>query len=224
MPITDWPQQERPREKLLAQGPERLSDAELLAIFIRIGIPGKTAVDLGRQLLQEFGGLRQIIEADQAQLCRAQGLGTAKYVQFKAALEISRRYLFQSLQRTNALANPQDVYRYLTACLRAYKQEVFACLFLDNTHRAISFDELFYGTIHSATIHPREVVKMALHHNAAAVIFAHNHPSGIAEPSQADEAITHKLKHALALIDVRVLDHIIVGDGQMTSLAERGIL
>lgn len=224
MPITDWPLQERPREKLLQLGAEALSDAELLAIFIRVGTPNKTAVDLGRSLLQQFGNLRQIIDIDHARFCQVQGLGSAKYVQFQAALEIARRYLFQTLQRENVLANPKDVYQYLTACLRGYKQEVFACLFLDSGHRVISFEELFFGTVHSATIHPREVVKKALHHNAAAVIFAHNHPSGLAEPSQADQAITMKLQQALALVDVRVLDHIIVGEGQMASLAERGLM
>ena len=224
MTITDWPQHERPREKLLQQGASSLSDAELLAIFLRTGVPGKTAVDLGRILLHQFGGLRQIIEADCKKFCQSQGLGITKFVQLKATLEITRRYLYQSMKRENVLNNPQDVYSYLTASLRQHKQEVFACLFLDNAHRVICFDELFYGTIHSAMIHPREVVKNALYHNAAAVIFAHNHPSGIAEPSQADQTITQQLKEALNLIDVRVLDHIIIGDGQITSLAERGLV
>ena len=224
MPITDWPEQERPREKLLLLGATPLSDAELLAIFLRTGTRGITAVDLGRQLLQQFGGLRQILEADYQLFCQTNGLGPAKYVQLKAAIEIAQRCLYQSLQRNSVLANPHDVHRYLTASLREYKQEVFGCLFLDNGHRVICFDKLFYGTINSAVIHPREVVKRALHYNAAAIIFAHNHPSGIAEPSSADCAITSQLKSALSLIDVRVIDHIIIGEGQITSLAERGLL
>ncbi len=224
MPITDWPKQERPREKLLAQTASALSDAELLAIFLRTGTRGKTAVDLSRELLQKFGGLRNIITADQPSFCENRGLGAAKYAQLQAALEITRRYLQETLKRGDALANPQDTHCYLAACLRRYEHEVFGCLFLDNAHRVIQFDELFHGTINNATIHPREVVKKALSHNAAAVIFAHNHPSGVAEPSTADRYITQQLKHALGMIDVRVLDHVIIGDGQFTSFAERGIL
>ncbi len=224
MSITDWPQQERPREKLMSQGAAVLSNAELLAIFLRTGTRGKTAVDLGRKLLQKFGGLRQIAQSQLKDFCRGDGIGLTKYVQIQAALEIGRRYLDENLHRKDVLANPQDTYRYLSARLRDHQREVFGCLFLDNAHRVIHFDELFYGTINSTTIHSREVVKRALNHNAAAVILAHNHPSGIAEPSEADIAITQQLKEALKLIDIRVLDHIIVGDGQVTSLAERGFL
>lgn len=224
MTITDWPKCERPREKLLTHGAASLSDAELLAIFLRIGSRGKTAVDLGRELLQKFGSLRQTAQAQPKDFCLGYGLGLTKYVQIQAAIEIGRRYLQENLLRKNVLANPQDTHRYLTACLRDHQREVFGCLFLDNAHRVIQFDELFFGTIHSTSIHCREVVKSALKHNAAAVIFAHNHPSGIAEPSEADIAITQQLKISLDLIDVRVLDHIIVGDGQLTSLAERGFL
>lgn len=224
MSITDWPKQERPREKLMAQGAAALSDAELIAIFIRTGIRGKTAIDLGRQLLQQFGGLRQIAQAPPKEFCQNNGLGLTKYVQIQAALEIGRRYFHENLHQKDVLANPQDTYRYLSACLRDHQREVFGCLFLNNAHHVIHFDELFYGTIHSTTVHAREVVKRALIHNAAAVILAHNHPSGIAEPSHADVAITEQLKEALMLIDVRVLDHIIVGDGQVTSLAARGFL
>lgn len=224
MSITDWPKQERPREKLIAKGAATLSDAELIAIFIRSGIRGKTAVDLGRQLLQQFGGLRQMAQAPSKDFCQGDGLGLAKYVQIQAALEIGRRYLNENLHHKDVLANSHDTHRYLSACLRDHQREVFGCLFLDNAHHVIRFDELFYGTIHSATVHAREVVKRALAHNAAAVILAHNHPSGMTEPSTADLAITQQLQEALKLIDVRVLDHIIVGDGQVTSLAERGYL
>lgn len=224
MPITDWPTEERPREKLLKHGANSLSDAELLAIFIHTGTRGQTAIDLGRLLLQKFGGLRQVTEAHMDDFCQANGLGLAKYVQLQAAVEITKRYLLETLQRKNVLTTPQDTYRYLTICLRHYQHEVFACLFLDNAHRVICFEELFQGTIHSADIHPREVVKRALSHNAAAIIFAHNHPSGIATPSEADLAITRQLQEALMLVDIRVLDHIIIGDGEIVSLAEQGYI
>lgn len=224
MPITDWPTSERPREKLLSQGIHALSDAELLAIFLRTGVPGKTAVDLGRDLLQEFGSLRHIVSADRQRFCQSRGLGLAKYAQLQAALEIALRYLQETLQHDDVMANPKDTQRYLTARLRKHQREVFGCLFLDNAHRVIQFDELFHGTINSTTVHPREVVKRALSYNAAAVILAHNHPSGVAEPSAADKYITQQLKQALSLVDIRVLDHIIVGDGQIASFAERGLL
>lgn len=224
MRITDWPLAERPREKLLERGPGALSDAELLAIYLRTGIKGKTAVDMARDLLREFGGLRQLIEADRPAFCRSKGLGVAKYVQLQAVMEMARRYLHEALVRGDALSSPEDTRRYLTVRLRDYPYEVFACLFLDNRHRVIHFGELFQGTIDGASVHPREVVKQALAHNAAAVIFAHNHPSGVAEPSRADEAITRRLKDALALVDIRVLDHIVIGDGETVSFAERGLL
>jgi DNA repair protein RadC len=224
MPIKDWPAGERPREKLLQQGPQALSDAELLAIFLRTGVRGKSAVDLGRDLLSSFGGLRALLQADWRTFCQAPGLGMAKYSQLQAALEISRRYLLESLQREDVLTSPEVARSYLTARLRDRPHEVFACLFLDNRHRVICFEELFRGTIDGATVHPREVVKTALAHNAAAVILAHNHPSGVAEPSRADEMLTRRLKDALALVDIRVLDHIVVGEGNAVSLAERGLL
>ena len=222
MPITDWPSQERPREKLLARGAGALSDAELLAIFLRTGIPGHTAVDLARSLLQEFGGLRQLLGADQRHFCRGRGLGLAKYAQLQAVVEMSRRYLQQQLQESDALTSPAATRRYLQAQLRHYPHEVFSCLFLDNRHRVIAFEELFRGTIDGASVHPREVVKRSLAHNAAALILAHNHPSGVAEPSQADRQITAHLKQALSLVDIRVLDHIVIGEGDPVSLAERG--
>ncbi|WP_078922890.1 RadC family protein [Thiothrix eikelboomii] len=223
MPIKNWPADERPREKLLLRGAQALSDAELLAIFLRTGTRGKTAVDLARELLHEFGSLRALFEADEAHFCQANGLGQAKYVQLQAVLAMSSRYLQERLARGVALSDPDSVRFYLSTRLRNKPAEVFACLFLDNRHHVIQYEELFHGTIDSATIYPREVVRNALKHNAAAVIFAHNHPSGNAEPSQADEQITQKLQKALALIDVRVLDHFVVGE-QVVSFAERGLL
>lgn len=224
MPITDWPANERPREKLLQRGAGALSDAELLAIFLRTGVTGCTAVDLARQLLNDFGSLRALLEASQSEFCSAKGLGDAKFVQLQAVMEMARRHLHESLQVQDAFTNPEVTAAFLTSQLRAHQQEVFACLFLDNKHRLISFDQLFFGTINGASVHPREVVKRALARNAAAVIFAHNHPSGVSEPSHADILITEQLKQSLQLIDVRVLDHVIVGNGCTTSFAESGLL
>jgi len=224
MAIKDWPADQRPREKLLQQGAGILSDAELLAIFLRTGVTGYSAVELARQLLTHFGSLRSLLEADQNDFCQQYGLGPAKFSQLQAVLEMSRRHLESILSRGDALSDAATTKAYLQQQLRAYQHEVFACLFLDNKHRMIAFEELFRGTIDGASVYPREVVKQALAHNAAAVIFSHNHPSGIAEPSQADIAITKRLKSALELVDIRVLDHIIVGDGQTVSLAEIGQL
>jgi len=225
MPITDWPDDERPREKLLQRGPESLSDAELLAIFLRTGIRGKTAVDLARDLLKEFGSLRALLESDFERFRQSPGLGMAKYAQLQAVLEMARRHLRQTLERQSALTSPDLTRQFLAAKMRAYPHEVFACLLLDNQHRVIEFRELFRGTIDGASVYPREVVKTALAYNAAAVIFAHNHPSGVAEPSEADRLITHRLKQALNLVDIRVLDHFIVGDGDRAySFAENGLL
>lgn len=224
MPITDWPLAERPREKLLQLGPTALSDAELLAIFLRTGVRGKTAVDLARELLSGFGGLRALLEADLPRFCAAAGLGTAKFAQLQAVLEMGRRHLRATLQRGDALANPTDTRAYLSARLRGYGHEVFACLFLDTRHRVIQYEELFHGTLDGTSVHPREVLKRALAHNAAALILAHNHPSGVAEPSRADEQLTHRLRDALGLIDIRVLDHVVIGDGTCVSFAERGLL
>jgi DNA repair protein RadC len=223
MAITDWPLAERPREKLLAQGAAALTDAELLAIFLRTGIRGKTAVDLSQDLLQGFGGLRHLLKANVEEFCGHAGLGNAKYAQLQAVLEMARRYLFETLQRGDALTSPTETRQYLTDQLRDYQHEVFAALFLDQRHRVICFEELFMGTIDGASVYPREVVKKALHYNSAAVIFAHNHPSGVAEPSAADERITRRLIDALALIDVRVLDHFVIGD-EVVSFAERGLI
>lgn len=222
MSITDWPEQERPREKLLRRGAQALSDAELLAIFLRTGTQGVTAVDLSRQLLKQFGSLNTLMHASQADFCKGHGLGDAKYVQLQAALEMSRRYLHETLTNKDVLSNPSDTKHFLKSQLAHQQREVFACLYLDNKHQVIAFEELFFGTLDSASVHPREVVKNTLKHNAAAIIFAHNHPSGNASPSQSDINITTQLVNALNLIDVRVLDHLIIGSGQATSLAELG--
>jgi len=223
MAITDWVVEERPREKLLIKGAEALTDAELLAIFLRTGIKGKTAVDLARDLLSETGGLTPLLSANEKRFCQSKGLGQAKYVQLQAVVEMSRRYLQEKLQRGDVMSNVSDVKNYLKARLQHYPFEVFSCLFLDNKHRVIEYEELFRGTIDSASVHPREVIRRVLDHNAAAIVLAHNHPSGVAEPSQSDKEITHKLKQALGMIDVRVLDHFIIGD-KVISFAERGLL
>lgn len=224
MAITDWPADERPREKLLARGAVHLSDAELLAIFLRTGVTGKSAVDLARDLLVGFGGLRQLLVADFTTFTSHNGLGPAKFAQLQAVLEMSSRHLEQTLQKEGALTSPQLTQRYLTSKLRDRQSEAFVALFLDSQHRVIEYVELAHGTIDGAAVYPREVVKMALAKNAAAIIFAHNHPSGIAEASQADKAITERLVKALSLLDIRVLDHIIIGDGEFTSFAEKGWL
>ena len=224
MTITDWPEGERPREKLLERGPDSLSDSELLAIFLRTGIPGKSAVDLARELLAGFGGLAGLMGAGERRFCEVKGLGRAKYAQLMAVLELSRRYLETRIAEQDVLTSPEATRDYLKLKLYRLPYEVFACLFLDNRHRVIRYEELFRGTIDGASVHPREVVRKVMETNAAAVIFSHNHPSGVAEPSQADIRITQRLKDALALIEVRVLDHLIVGDGDGVSLAERGLL
>lgn len=224
MPITDWPEGERPREKLLSAGAARLSDAELLAIFLRTGVPGRSAVDLARDLIRRFGGLRKLMRASREDFCAQKGLGAAKYAQLQAALEIARRHLGEELQRGAALTDPRAAATYLHLQLRDLEHEVFCALFLDTQHRVLVFEELARGTLDGAAVYPREVAKRALRHNAAAVIFAHNHPSGVAEPSAADRALTARLKQALALLDVRVLDHMVIGDGDPVSFSERGWL
>ncbi len=223
MSIKDWPAEQRPREKLLLNGSAALSDAELLAIFLRTGTRGCSAVDMARSLVDHFGGLRELLKADEQAFCAYPGLGTAKYAQLQAVMEMARRYLFESMQRGHALTSPEDTRQYLSECLRDYQHEVFAALFMDQRHRVICFEELFTGTIDGASVYPREVVKKALQYNAAAIIFAHNHPSGIAEPSSADKHITKRLQDALALMDIKVLDHFIVGD-EVISFAERGLI
>ena len=224
MPITDWPLADRPREKLLAHGAGNLTDTELLAIFFRTGMQGKSAVDLARETLQYFGGLRQLLDADSKSFCQVPGLGTAKYAQLQAVTELTRRYLSETLTRDSALTSPEITRDYLRSQLRRYPFEVFAALFLDNQHRVIAFEELFRGTINSASVYPREVVRQVMKHNAAAIIFVHNHPSGVAEPSNCDRDITSTLTKALKLLEVRVLDHFVIGDHEVVSFAERGWL
>lgn len=224
MSIADWPAAERPREKLLDLGPKALSDAELLAIFLRVGCVGKSAVDLARELLQEYGGLRPLLEASQAEFCKGLGLGTAKYAQLQAVLEMGRRHLSATLKEGDVLTTPALVRNYLSSQLRHQPREVFAVLFLDNQNRLLAYEELFYGTIDGASVYPREVVKRALALNASGLILCHNHPSGVAEPSQADQRITRRLQDALELVDIRVIDHMVVGDREVISFAERGLL
>jgi len=224
MTIPDWPLAERPREKLLQQGANSLSDAELLAIFLRTGLPGQSALDLARKLLTTFGSLRGVLDASLSDFCDQPGMGASKYVLLQAALQLAQRHLQEGLQRSDCLSSSLLTRNYLRSRLRRYEREVFLCLFLDNQNRVIAAEELFHGTIDGATVHPRVVVGRALYHNAAALIFAHNHPSGVAEPSQADVGITRRLKNALGLIDIRTLDHFVVGDTEVVSLAERGLM
>ena len=224
MRIAEFPPDERPRERLLKAGPAALADSELLAIFLRTGLPGETAVDLARTLLVRFDGLAGVLGAAQPVALATRGLGISRYCALQAALELAKRVLESDLRREGGLTEPRLAAAYLRARLGGYPYEVFACLFLDNRHRVIAFEEMFRGTIDGASVYPREVVRRAIAHNAAALILAHNHPSGVNEPSRADLAITRRLIDALALIDVRVLDHLIIGDGAPVSLAERGML
>ena len=225
MTITDWPAEERPREKLLAHGAGSLSDGELLALFLRVGIKGKSAVDLARELLTRFGSLTGLFAATLEQVSAVPGLGAAKYAQLQAVLELSRRTLGEELAQGISLSSPGAVRDYLRLSLGALPYEIFCVLYLDAQNRLLAMDELFRGTITQTSVYPREVVKLALARNAAAVIFAHNHPSGINEPSRADESLTQTLKQALSLVDVKVLDHFIVaGNGKPLSFAERGLL
>jgi DNA repair protein RadC len=224
MGIRDWPDRERPREKLLIRGAAVLSDAELLAIFLRTGIRGSTAVDLARQMIVQFGSLRGVLQASLEEFCRLPGSGPAKFAQLQAVLEIGRRYLVDEISRGDVLDSPQATRDLLGMKMGHLSHEVFACLFLDNQHQVIHYEEMFRGTLDGASVYPREVVKRALELDAKALIFAHNHPSGISEPSQADRDLTRRLQEALALVEIRVLDHFIVGDGQPLSFAERGLL
>ena len=223
MAISEWPGGECPQEKLLTRGAGALSDAELLALFIRSGTGDLSALDIGRQLITEFGGIRQVLTADRDQLLRAPGLGPARYALLRAVLEAGRRFLDQSLRRDGPLSSPSQAADFLTHHLRDRRREIFAILFLDTRHQVIHYDELFSGTLNGATVHPREVVRSVLEHNASAVILAHNHPSGIAEPSQSDATLTRRLRDALKLIDVRLLDHIVIGDGEFVSMSDRGL-
>jgi DNA repair protein RadC len=226
MAISDWPADQRPRERLLAQGAEVLSDAELLAIFLRVGMRGKSAVDLARDLISRYdGSLARLAEAPPQSLAKLPGLGPAKAAQLAATLELARRALAEEMKSRDILASPAAVRDWLRLKLGSLPHETFAALWLDARNRLIAKEELFRGTLVQTSVYPREVVKRALTHNAAAVIFAHNHPSGLAEPSAADELLTRNLKEALALVDVRLLDHfIVVGQAQPFSFAERGLI
>ncbi|MFK7893164.1 MAG: DNA repair protein RadC [Granulosicoccus sp.] len=224
MTIKNWPQFERPREKLLRHGAAALSDAELLAIFLQTGTAGRSAVDVARDALEQFGSLGAVLRAEQSVFCACKGLGDSRFALLQASLEVSRRHVFETVRQADVLTSPDQVRQYLSMHLTGLGHEVFSALFLDNRHRVLEYRELFTGTIDSAAVYPREVVKRCLSSNAAAVIFAHNHPSGVAEPSDTDVRLTRKLVDALALIDVRVLDHLIIGQGVQTSLAERGLM
>lgn len=222
MHIRDWPEQERPREKLLARGAGALSDAELLAIFLGSGLRGRDAVATARELLAAHGPLRALLERPPKALSKLPGLGPARACAIAAALELGNRQLAADLERGEALSDPNAAGRYFAQRLRHQPHEVFAVLFLDTRHRALAFEELFRGSVDGAEVHPREVARRALAHNAAAVIVGHNHPSGNPEPSAADRAVTARLKQALALVDVRLLDHFVIADGPPVSLAARG--
>lgn len=224
MSIRNWPVSERPRERLLASGAQSLSDAELLAIFLRTGVAGKSAVDLARHLLNQFGSLRALLESDLSMFSSHLGLGPAKFAQLQAVMEMARRHMAETLRRDSILESPLQVRRYLKAILRQEQHEVFGCLFLDSKNRVLTFETLFHGTINAAYVHPRQVVKRAMVHNAASVILCHNHPSGVTDPSHSDIELTKRLKQALALIDVRVLDHVIIGDGEPLSMVELGLV
>lgn len=224
MPMTHWPLNERPREKLLRFGAKHLSDAELLAIFVNTGVRGKTALDIARELLIDFDGLKKLLQTYPHEIYQKRGLGKAKYALLQAAIELGRRFLDHEIQPGETLQNTEHTKQFLSQQLKQYSHEVFACLFLDNHNRLICFEELFHGTLNEATVYPREVIKRALLHNAAKIIFAHNHPSGNPTPSQSDQQITHHLKQALALVDVQLIDHIVIGHGSMVSLVEWGMM
>jgi DNA repair protein RadC len=222
--INEWPAEERPRERLIQHGAEGLSDAEILAVLLARGLAGTSAVELARKLMHEFGGIRGTLNAAPTSLAEVKGIGMAKIGTLLAAKECARRYLRERLRPGVTIGSPADSRDYLLATLRDRPHEVFCCLFMDNRHRVLAFDELFRGTIDAAAVYPREIVKQALARNAAAVILAHNHPSGIAEPSQSDQLITRRIRDALELVDVRLLDHFVIGDNNCVSLASRGML
>jgi DNA repair protein RadC len=226
MKISQWPQAERPREKLIGRGATVLSDPELLAVLIGSGLPGRSAVELARGLIKDFGSLRALLSADRARWLQqpGKGIGPARYAAMQAALEITRRHYLEEMRAVSAMNEPDATRQFLLAQLRDRPYEVFCCLYLDVKHRLIAFEELFRGTINGANVHPREVLRQTLFHNAASIILAHNHPSGAIEPSQPDEFITGRIKEALALVDVRLIDHLIVGDGRCFSFAEAGLL
>jgi DNA repair protein RadC len=222
--LKHWPRGDRPREKLLMSGAGALSDAELLAVLFGTGLPGRNVVEVAQDLLARHGSLRGLLGAPAPVARNGTGLGPARYASLHAALELARRHFRQGLEAGSVLGSPGETRAFLVAQLRDRPYEVFCCLYLDNRHRLIRFEELFRGTIDGATVHPREVLRQALAHNAAAVILAHNHPSGVAEPSQADEMITRRLKEALALVDIRLLDHLVIAGAEAVSLAEKGLI
>jgi DNA repair protein RadC len=222
--ICFWPESDRPREKLLERGPQALSEAELIALLLGSGTKGRSAVDVARSLIEEFGSLREMLNADKQRWEGRLGIGPARYAALMASIEIARRYLMEPLRETSSLSTPEATRRFLLAQLRDRHYEVFCCVFLDNRHRMLAFEEVFRGTIDGASVYPREIVRQTLIYNAASVIVAHNHPSGVAEPSLADEGVTCRLRQALSLIDVRLLDHFIVGDGKCYSFSEHGLL
>jgi DNA repair protein RadC len=224
MAITDWPKQERPREKLLKKGASFLSNAELIAIFLQNGVKGKTALDLARELLTHFVTLKAILTAPEGLMSSFKGIGKAKCSMLQAALELGRRYLEEDLQVKIFLSNAQEVKKFLVAKLASYKQEVFSCLFLTNKNQLIEYKELFFGTINCAPVYPRIIAQKALENNAGAVIFAHNHPSGDATPSKSDVASTQNLVQVLQSLDIQVLDHIIVGSNHCVAFSELGLL
>jgi DNA repair protein RadC len=224
MSMAGWPQGERPREKLFNKGAASLSDAELLAVILQTGTRGRTSLDIARDMLSRYGGLVGLLAADRASLTANPGIGGAKAARFLAMKELSQRHMLEGIKSKDILTSSQATRDYLRAKFRDCQSEIFSCLFLNNQHHVVKLEELFRGTIDGAAVYPREVVKRCLHHNAAAVILAHNHPSGIAEPSQADIAITKKLRIALETIDVRVLDHLVIGNSLVVSFAERGLL
>lgn len=220
--LSSWPQQDRPREKLLQKGAAALSDSELLAIFLRTGVKGKNVIELAREIILHFGSLKKLLAASQEEFCQFKGLGAAKFVQLQACMEMSQRHLVEEISHSDAISNPSQVKAYVQGRLMSRQNEVFAALFLDNQHRILAFEELFFGTINSSSVHPRVVLQRAIALNAAAIIVTHNHPSGVSEPSISDIDITQTLKQALSLVDVRLLDHLIVASHQVTSMAEQG--
>nr|WP_136252791.1 DNA repair protein RadC [Ningiella ruwaisensis] len=224
MKILDWPEQERPREKLLHYGAQNLSDAELLAIFLQTGVKGQNAVQLAKSALQRFGSLRSLLQAPKRKLMSTPGFGAAKYAVLQASIELQKRHLSEQMVRERSFCHADDASNYLISQLRDKQREVFSMLMLDSQHQLIAYREMFQGTINSAAVYPRELVKQAMEDNAAAVILAHNHPSGRAEPSQSDIAITQKIKQAMQLVEVTVLDHFVIGDGKAVSFARRGLL
>jgi DNA repair protein RadC len=224
MRIAEWPEHERPRERLLKHGAAALSEAELLAIFLRTGIAGRSAIDLGRDVIARFGSLQRLFAATLDEVAAIRGLGPAKYVQLKAVIELVRRAIVEDIGERDNLSSPRAVRDFLQLTLGGRGHEVFVALFLDAQNRLLASEELFRGTLTQTSVYPREIVKTALHHNAAGVIFAHNHPSGVAEPSRADELLTQTLKQALSLVEIKTLDHFIVAGTRTVSFAERGLL